>query len=101
MNTADLCDENADKLGIQLAKPIFKDYGGCAKFGGKIVTTKSFEDNLIIFQTLRQPGNKLVKSMSFVIYSKIIIQYCVGTQHVTCCFSSLGWFILKTFTTYS
>ncbi|KAL9969857.1 hypothetical protein ACROYT_G022125 [Oculina patagonica] len=58
MNTADLCDENADKL--QLAKPMFKDYGGCSKFGGMIVTVKSFEDNKIVFETLRQPGNKRV-----------------------------------------
>ena len=70
MNTVDLCDENVEKLEIQLVKPIFKDYGGCAKFGGKIVTTKSFDDNMVVFETLGQPENKRVKSLSFSIRPK-------------------------------
>ena len=69
MNTADLCDENSDKL--QLAMPIFKDYGGCSKFGGMIATVKSFEDNMIVFETLRQPGNKRVQAFHLSIYSHI------------------------------
>ena len=68
MNTADLCDEHgADK--IQLAQPIFKDYGGFSKFGGMIATLKSFEDNLIVFETLRQPGNKRVQHFFFLIFT--------------------------------
>ncbi len=52
--TADLCDQYADVL--QVADPIFADYGGDLAFGGEIVTLKVFEDNSLVRAALQEPG---------------------------------------------
>jgi regulator of ribonuclease activity A len=44
--TADLYDENADKL--QVAEPMFNDYGGVSCFCGPIATVKVLEDNVLV-----------------------------------------------------
>lgn len=53
-NTADLCDEFSDEL--QIADPIFADFGGIAAFSGPIATVKTFEDNTLVRATLETPG---------------------------------------------
>ncbi|HZV37926.1 MAG TPA: ribonuclease E activity regulator RraA [Pseudoxanthomonas sp.] len=40
--TPDLCDLHP---GVQVAEPLFRDFGGSRKFGGSIVTIRCFEDN--------------------------------------------------------
>ena len=50
----DLCDEFSDKL--QIAEPIFTDFGGKLDFAGPISTVKCFEDNSLVRQTLEEPG---------------------------------------------
>lgn len=52
--TADLCDEFGP--AVQVAEPLFRDYGGATAFGGQIVTVKVFEDNVRVRQTLETPG---------------------------------------------
>lgn len=52
--TADLCDEHSDNL--QIAEPLFNDYGGNKTFGGEIVTLKLFEDNSLVRQQLETNG---------------------------------------------
>lgn len=52
--TADLCDR--DDLELQVAYPIFHDYGGVAAFGGPISTIKCHEDNSLIAQAVSEPG---------------------------------------------
>ena len=52
--TTDLCDEFSDRL--QIAEPLFADYGGETVFGGAIVTLKVFEDNSLVRTALEQPG---------------------------------------------
>ncbi len=53
--TADLYDENADKL--QVAEPMFNDYGGVSCFCGPIATVKVLEDNVLVREALCEPGD--------------------------------------------
>lgn len=52
--TADLYDEYEDKL--QIATPMFNDYGGNLKFCGPASTVKVFEDNSLVRAALEEPG---------------------------------------------
>ncbi len=54
LKTADLCDEYTAE--IEVAAPIFTDYGGVRAFGGKIVTLKIHEDNVLVRQAFEKPG---------------------------------------------
>lgn len=50
--TADLCDEYSDRPHFQIAEPIFRIYGGCPVFSGRITTLKIFEDNTLVRELL-------------------------------------------------
>lgn len=52
--TADLCDKHIDKL--QVAEPIFIDFGGETCFEGEIHTLKVFEDNTLVRAALEKDG---------------------------------------------
>lgn len=52
--TADLCDEHADRL--QIAEPVFGDYGGEISFFGPITTLKAFEDNSLVRKAFEEKG---------------------------------------------
>jgi len=52
--TADLYDEHGDAL--QVALPVFRDYGGSSAFSGPIVTLKVYEDNALVRAALEEPG---------------------------------------------
>jgi len=52
--TADLYDEHEEKL--QIATPIFNDYGGKKSFSGPATTVKVFEDNSLVRAALEEPG---------------------------------------------
>jgi regulator of ribonuclease activity A len=52
--TADLYDQHGDNLRV--CEPIFRDFGGLARFYGPIVTVKCFEDNSLVKSTLAEPG---------------------------------------------
>jgi len=56
--TADLCDEYADRL--QVAEPVFLDFGGLIAFAGPIVTFKVFEDHAQLQTILAEPGKDRV-----------------------------------------
>lgn len=51
--TTDLSDAHSD---LQVAEPVFADYGGVLAFHGAIVTLKVFEDNALVRSTLETPG---------------------------------------------
>ena len=51
----DLCDEHPDL--IQVAGPVFTEYGGVRSFHGPITTIRCSEDNLLLKTTLATPGN--------------------------------------------
>ncbi len=53
-STADLCDEHADKLAI--AEPLFRDFGGAARFSGLITTVRCPGDNSPVKAALQTPG---------------------------------------------
>ena len=53
--TADLYDEYADKL--QVAEPMFNDYGGVSCFCGPIATVKVLEDNVLVREALCELGD--------------------------------------------
>lgn len=53
--TTDLCDAYSDIL--QIAEPIFGDFGGRVAFGGAIVTLKLFEDNSLVRAALEEAGS--------------------------------------------
>ncbi|RLA37664.1 MAG: putative 4-hydroxy-4-methyl-2-oxoglutarate aldolase, partial [Gammaproteobacteria bacterium] len=52
--TADLYDSHGDAL--QVAAPVFRDYGGRRRFHGPVATLKVYEDNSLVRETLGQPG---------------------------------------------
>ena len=52
--TADLFDSHGDAL--QVAAPVFRDYGGRRRFHGPVATLKVYEDNSLVRETLGQPG---------------------------------------------
>lgn len=56
--TADLCDAHESELGrsLHVVAPMFRAYGGRARFAGRIVTLKLFEDNSRVREALGQPG---------------------------------------------
>lgn len=53
--TADLYDEHGEDL--QIASPLFRDYGGNLVFEGPVVTLKVFEDNSLVRTTLEERGD--------------------------------------------
>jgi regulator of ribonuclease activity A len=55
VNTADLCDRYAAE--IQVAEPLFQDYGHVGAFFGAIATVQVYEDNVLVRQVLETPGN--------------------------------------------
>ena len=52
--TADLYDEYEEDL--QIARPIFNDYGDIKQFSGPALTLKVFEDNSLVRAALEEPG---------------------------------------------
>jgi regulator of ribonuclease activity A len=52
--TTDLSDAHPD--AIQVADPIFRDFGGQRSFHGLIATVKLFEDNALVRTMLETPG---------------------------------------------
>ena len=59
--TTDLCDEHFDLCNqfsdrLQIAEPVFGDYGDELRFSGPIVTLKVFEDNTLVRKVLEEPG---------------------------------------------
>ena len=52
--TADLCDEYSDIL--EIAEPLFVDFGAKPSFYGRISTVKCFEDNSLVRSTLETEG---------------------------------------------
>jgi regulator of ribonuclease activity A len=52
--TADLCD--AFPGLVQVAQPLFREYGGVEKFAGPIETLRVYEDNTLVRETLETPG---------------------------------------------
>ena len=53
-NTTDICDEFSDDVAA--AAPMFRDYGGNARFSGAISTVKCHEDNSSVREALCEPG---------------------------------------------
>lgn len=53
--TADLYDKYEEDL--QIATPMFNDYGGELSFSGPASTVKVFEDNSLVRDALEQPGD--------------------------------------------
>lgn len=53
--TADLYDEHGDEL--QVALPVFNNYGARLKFHGQIATIKCHEDNTLVRESLEQDGD--------------------------------------------
>ncbi len=52
--TADLCDAHSDQ--VQIAEPVFGDFGGTVAFHGQISTVKCFEDNSLVRAAFETPG---------------------------------------------
>lgn len=55
IHTTDLCDAHSEVL--QIADPLFRDFGGRLAFHGPIVTLKLFEDNSLVRNALEQAGD--------------------------------------------
>jgi regulator of ribonuclease activity A len=53
-STADLCDDHGEL--VQVADPIFRDFGGATSFRGPITTVRVFDDNTSVRALLETPG---------------------------------------------
>ncbi|MFQ5936998.1 MAG: ribonuclease E activity regulator RraA [Acidiferrobacterales bacterium] len=53
--TTDLCDTHGER--VQIAEPLFADFGGNPAFHGEISTVKCFEDNTLVRAAFETPGN--------------------------------------------
>jgi regulator of ribonuclease activity A len=51
----DICDEFIDEISV--LEPLFADFGGKEKFSGEIVTIKCFEDNSLVGDAVKSPGD--------------------------------------------
>ena len=54
-STCDLCDAHIDEL--QIAQPLFRDFGGRRAFSGEIVTLSCPEDNSLLRVAVATPGH--------------------------------------------
>jgi regulator of ribonuclease activity A len=52
--TSDLCDAYPEL--VQVADPVFHEYGALSKFDGAVETLRVFEDNALVRQVLESPG---------------------------------------------
>lgn len=50
----DLCDQHGDAL--QVADPLFHDFGGKSLFYGQAVTLSCYEDNSLVRELVNRPG---------------------------------------------
>ena len=57
-STCDLCDAHKHEAGSTffILPPVFRDYGGVARFSGVVATAKCFEDNSLVKAALDEPG---------------------------------------------
>lgn len=61
-STCDLCDAHKAGLlgaadsGFRVLPPVFRHFGGRAKFSGPVTTVKCFEDNTAVKAALESPG---------------------------------------------
>lgn len=55
--TTDLCDEYETDPALQVAEPLFEDYGGTLAFCGPMATVKVCEDNALVRRVLETPGD--------------------------------------------
>lgn len=54
----DLCDAHPDV--VRVAEPVFRGFGGRRAFGGPVRTIKCFEDNSLVADRVREPGDGCV-----------------------------------------
>ena len=52
--TADLSDANPQ---VQIAEPMFRDFGALTAFHGQVAVLKVFEDNSLVRTLLEAPGD--------------------------------------------
>ena len=61
-STCDLCDVHKARLldpadgGFRVLPPVWREFGGRARFSGPVVTVKCFEDNSVVKALLESPG---------------------------------------------
>jgi regulator of ribonuclease activity A len=58
VKTTDICDAH-EKL-VQVADPVWRDFGGVVEFSGRAATLKVFEDNSLVRAALETAGNNRV-----------------------------------------
>lgn len=54
LSVPDICDAFGDQIAV--LDPLFRDYGGRRRFGGEIATIRCFEDNSLVGEAVRGPG---------------------------------------------
>lgn len=59
LSTCDLCDAHRDDPAdrFRVLPPIFRDFGGRARFHGAVSTVKCFEDNTSVRDAVQSAGN--------------------------------------------
>lgn len=58
LSLPDLCDQHPDT--VRVLEPLFSSFGGRLAFGGPIRTVKCFEDNSLVAERVREPGDGAV-----------------------------------------
>lgn len=55
--TTDLCDAHKDGQSLRVLPPVFRSFGGVARFCGRVSTVKCFEDNTLVKAAVDSPGD--------------------------------------------
>lgn len=54
--TGDLCDAHKSDEVLRVLPPVFRNFGGRARFAGPVVTARCFEDNSVVKAAVESPG---------------------------------------------
>jgi len=54
--TSDLCDLHKGDDSLRVLPPVFRNFGGRARFCGPVATVKCFEDNSLVKAAVDSPG---------------------------------------------
>ena len=82
--TADLIDQFEQQ--VEVVNPVFVSYGGADSFYGKVVSVRTFEDNVLVRQTLETNGKGCVLvvdgggSLKCALVGDILSQLAIDNQ---------------------
>lgn len=85
---ADLCDEFED---VQVAEPVFKDFGTQRRFWGQISTVKCFEDNSYVKKAVEEDVSGRAEPQVLVVDGGGSVKYSLLGDNLAASAYKNGW----------